>query len=299
MGNYWRSGTGMASCLHKPTGMEKKTFFEIYAIEDLNGQQLPSRNDAFNIVWFTGGEGRFMMDVSSHCCETNTIFVLKPGQCCYLKHKRQLSGYFISFTLDFIHADGQYMNPCLTQGFFNVRSEGRSFKVDGSVELELLHLTQAMWKEFTNACRDDAVVLRCLLNLFIIYLTRLVDCNVLPANSSACIRVTRRFFQLIESNYRTRKMVVEYAQDLSLSPNYLNSIVKEASGLPASYHIQQRIILEAKRKAVYVNMSMKEVAHHLGFDDLSHFSRFFKKGAGLSFSDFKKKAVSNIDFKFQ
>ena len=279
--------------------MERKRYFEIQAIEDINGQQLHSRNDAFNIVWFTGGEGRFIMDLSSHCCETNTLFVLKPGQRCHWNHKRQLAGYFISFTLDFIHVEGQYLNPCLTPEFFNGRPGGRGFKVDDAVEMQLVYLAQAMFKEFTDACRDNVVVLRCLLNLFIIYLTRLVDSNIPPAKSLACIGISRRFFQLIENNFRTRKMVVEYAQDLSMSPNYLNSIVKEASGFPASYHIQQRIILEAKRKAVYVNMSMKEVAYHLGFDDLSHFSRFFKKGAGLSFSDFKKNAVSNIDFKLQ
>jgi AraC-like DNA-binding protein len=33
---------------------------------------------------------------------------------------------------------------------------------------------------------------------------------------------------------------------------------------------------------------MKQTAYLLGFDDLAHFSKYFKTGAGISFSDFRK-----------
>ncbi len=62
-------------------------------------------------------------------------------------------------------------------------------------------------------------------------------------------------------------MVKEYAEILAVSPNYLNEIVKEFSGFSASHHIQQRLIIEAKRKAVYEGYSMKEISYHLGFWD--------------------------------
>jgi AraC-like DNA-binding protein len=62
----------------------------------------------------------------------------------------------------------------------------------------------------------------------------------------------------------------------------------EVSGYSASYHIQQRLVQEAKRLAVYNNASLKMVAYTLGFDDLSHFSRFFKHAAGINFSEYKK-----------
>jgi len=34
--------------------------------------------------------------------------------------------------------------------------------------------------------------------------------------------------------------------------------------------------------------SLKEVAYYLGFDDTSHFSKFFKNKSGINFTDFKK-----------
>ena len=87
-------------------------------------------------------------------------------------------------------------------------------------------------------------------------------------------------------------MVIDYASQLYVTPNYLNRIVKKITGFTASHHIQQQIILEAKRKALYLSASMKEIAYSLGFDNLAHFSKFFKNNCGMSFTDFKKQALT-------
>ena len=86
-------------------------------------------------------------------------------------------------------------------------------------------------------------------------------------------------------------MVSDYAGQLCVTPNYLNRTVKKVTGFTASHHIQQQIILEAKRKAIYSSVSMKEVAYYLGFDNLAHFSKFFKNNCGMNFTDFKKSAL--------
>ena len=83
-------------------------------------------------------------------------------------------------------------------------------------------------------------------------------------------------------------MVKEYADMLAVTPNYLNEMVKEVSGFTASHHIQQRIILEAKRKVIFEGDSLKEIAYGLGFWDPAHFSKFFKNSSGVNFTDFKK-----------
>jgi AraC family transcriptional activator of pobA len=99
---------------------------------------------------------------------------------------------------------------------------------------------------------------------------------------------------MTEMNFATRRAVADYASALCLSPNYLNETVKTVLGAPTSYHIQQRIMLEAKRLAVYSNYTMKQVAYHLGFDDLAHFSKFFKNASGECFSEFRRKSLSDV-----
>jgi AraC-like DNA-binding protein len=93
---------------------------------------------------------------------------------------------------------------------------------------------------------------------------------------------------LVDSKFRDLKLVTQYASRLRISPNYLNEAVKSILGYPASHYIRNRIILEAKRKAIYSNESMKEIAYSLGFDNTAHFSKYFKNSSGMCFSTFKK-----------
>jgi AraC-like DNA-binding protein len=53
--------------------------------------------------------------------------------------------------------------------------------------------------------------------------------------------------------------------------------------------------MEARRLLIYTEKSTGEIAFDLGFEELAHFSRFFKKVTGQSPSEFKtayKKVIS-------
>ena len=60
-------------------------------------------------------------------------------------------------------------------------------------------------------------------------------------------------------------------------------------GHPVSYHIHQRIILEAKRLLYHSSKSIKEIAGELGYDDYSYFTRLFVKTTGMTPLAFRTK----------
>jgi AraC-like DNA-binding protein len=97
--------------------------------------------------------------------------------------------------------------------------------------------------------------------------------------------------ELLDKNFKEKKMVTEYADMLMVSPTYLNRVVKKNTGFSAGHQIRQRLVLEAKRMGRFSGAGMKEIAYNLGFLDPAHFSRFFKAFAGLNFSDFKRGAL--------
>jgi len=101
--------------------------------------------------------------------------------------------------------------------------------------------------------------------------------------------VTKGFREILERNYTTTKRPADYAEKLSITTPYLNECVKNATGHPVSYHIQQRIILEAKRLLYYSDKSVKEIAADLGYDDYPYFSRLFSKVTGMTALAFRNK----------
>lgn len=101
--------------------------------------------------------------------------------------------------------------------------------------------------------------------------------------------ITKAFRELLEPNYTREKRPAAYAQKLNISTAYLNECVKNTTGYSVSHHIQERVVLEAKRLLYYSDKSVKEIATELGYDDYPYFSRLFTKVTGMTALAFRNK----------
>ena len=90
----------------------------------------------------------------------------------------------------------------------------------------------------------------------------------------------------METHLTEQHDVHTIAAKLSMTTSSLYNIVKEFSGLSPKEWITNRLIQEAQRKLQYSEVSVKELAYELGFNDPGYFSRLFKKNTGKSVSAF-------------
>ena len=97
------------------------------------------------------------------------------------------------------------------------------------------------------------------------------------------------FMDLCFTHITTHKQVSQYADLMNLSTYQLNAITKATLGKPASELINEQIVLEAKRYLLATPNQVKDIADHLGYEDISYFIRFFKKHSGYSPEVFRKK----------
>jgi AraC family transcriptional activator of pobA len=267
--------------------------FEIHTMEWIaqnrfHQNETPHRHSYFVIIWVKKGSGIHFIDVDKYNIEDNTVYCLTPGQIHLLKANEPADGYVISFTAEFLSLQEDNFNLLFNTGLFYTFSHSPVIRVSEEMEIDMKEIVEKMMKEYANFFLLRAEILRGFLKIFLIYLTRQFEGADSSAQQSKNVELTRRFLTLLEKQFMTKKMVTDYAEQLAVTPNYLNEVVKKVSGFPASHHIQQRIVLEAKRQAAYSDVSMKEIAYHLGFDDVAHFSKFFKNVSGASFTDFRK-----------
>jgi AraC-like DNA-binding protein len=101
--------------------------------------------------------------------------------------------------------------------------------------------------------------------------------------------VTKAFKSALERNFKIVKSPAEYAKFLNISTPYLNECVKNTTGHSVSYHIQQRVILEAKRLLHHSDKTVKEISSDLHYDDHSYFIRLFSKVTGMTPLAFRSK----------
>ncbi len=90
------------------------------------------------------------------------------------------------------------------------------------------------------------------------------------------------FNNLIEESFTRHRSVGFYAARLNVHPNHLNFLVKKYNNSSAKQMIDQKIIQEAKYLLSSSPLTIKEIAHRLGFENSGYFSLFFRRGVGHS-----------------
>src|SRR6202000_379640 len=108
-------------------------------------------------------------------------------------------------------------------------------------------------------------VIKRYLRILLIYLGRHVNEDMPLVSQTRDKELVEDFISLVDKHFKETKMVAEYANRLSITPNYLNEVVKKNTGYPAGHHIRQRVVLEAKRMGLYTRTNMKQIAYSLGF----------------------------------
>ena len=268
--------------------------FEIKTLEsmrDYDGSAgMPaSSNNYFKIIWITRGTGIYRIDMQHFNILSGQLFCILPGEVHLIESGEELEGYVISFTRNFLSTGD--IDPDMLHhpgGVTQLLEHCRAIQARKDSIPDMALIMDKLLKEYNSSDAFRLELLRRYFKIFLIYISRQLDTNGPLVRHTRAVGLVHRFMDLLNNNFKEMRMVADYARQLAVTPNYLNESIKKSTGYPASYHIRQRIALEAKRQAAYSDVCMKEIAYHLGFSDSAHFSKFFKNTTGMNFTDFKK-----------
>jgi AraC family transcriptional activator of pobA len=257
--------------------------------DDIN--EGPHSHNYYEMIWLIKGISTLYADMQEYTIESNTIFCLKPNQAHQFQTQPEMEGFVFSFTDSFFRMDEYDFDRAYQPSLFQLFNEGLTIRIAHELEEDMKDIVVKMIKESGNQYSNRIELLKRYFKIFLIYLTRTVDENLQSTEQSRETELVKNFMELLDKNFKEKKMVAEYAAQLLMTPNYLNRIVKKITGFSAGHHIRQRIVLEAKRMGHYSDAGMKQIAYDLGFLDSAHFSRFFKTFGGTNFSEFKRGAL--------
>ena len=101
-------------------------------------------------------------------------------------------------------------------------------------------------------------------------------------------RIYRRFILLLADNTSVNRSVKSYADELCVSPKYLTIVCRKHSEQTAIDLIATAVVSRIKQLLLYSDMSIKEIATEMGFDNLSFFGKYVRKHLGLSPNHYRK-----------
>lgn len=136
--------------------------------------------------------------------------------------------------------------------------------------------------------KDDLI--RSYINLILHEAMKLQPSEHFDQQKNASSRIGAVFLELLERQFPVEspdkplslKTPQDYAQNMSIHVNYLNRMVKEATGKPTSNHIAERIITEAKALLQHTDWNIADIAYSLGFEYPSYFNNYFKRMTGTN-----------------
>ncbi len=106
---------------------------------------------------------------------------------------------------------------------------------------------------------------------------------------NAYLQLTEQYKNALSQHIYQKQSIVQYADMLNVSPNYLNKCVKNSINKTAQDLLNEMLILEAKTLLKYSTLQIAEIAVKLCDQSPSNFARFFKNQTGITPKEFIEK----------
>lgn len=191
-----------------------------------------------------------------------------------------LQGYYLHFHDQFLLGDA--IQPTLLQTFDFLQPWGHPHHpLSPDQATHILPLFGRIYQEYSTQGVQNQQLIRAYL-LALLSEFQLVAATSTHPPLDATQAITQKFKALLYTQLGHLHRVSDYAALLCISPNYLHKCVKASTGKAPIRWIDEAIVLQAKALLLQSEHTVSEIAHALGIQDHSYFSRMFRRQTGLS-----------------
>jgi AraC family transcriptional activator of pobA len=233
----------------------------------------PHRDDHYLFFMIEQGEVSFMVDFTEIAITEKSLYYVLPGQVHYSTRIHNVKGWFLAVDTTLIAKEMRAI-------FENRLFLQQPYQPDAAQYCKFQRILHLVHEHYLTDNKGPFYlnILQSLLSSFL----AMVACGysnevAFVQNQSRPVQIAHEFKQLLNENVQQVKNPSAYADMLNISESYLNEAIKKVTGFSVTYWILQEIMLEAKRLLYYSQLNVKEIAHYLGYNDHTYFSRIFKK----------------------
>ncbi len=242
------------------------------------GLDAHSHSHAHQFFWINKGTGRVQIDGSPRGFGPNTVIFIPAGTVHGFEFNPSSAGWVATISKT---SPIPVALPEAPVQFPLVLREDQAAITSICDEINREQLSSASGKQLALACQAG------LLSVWLVrHLEKIEEAE---AAASPGKRLMRRFVHLLEDKYATLHSVSTYAENLKVTPTHLTRVCRQSSGKSATGLIQDRTLLEARRRLALSDQKIAKIADDLGFRSAAYFTRLFTQKTGESPSAFRKK----------
>mgnify|MGYP003815369081 CR=1 FL=1 len=249
----------------------------------------PHRADFFQLLLVAGGTGTVKVDSQKYSLKPQSLFALSNGQVSLLSLDKNVSGYAVFFSPDFIYKYSEDLQWISDLSLFDPLTSCHFIELSEVEYYEMLSITKKIIFELNNSnkfAKDE--ILFNLLKIIIILAERLKRSKK-SDDRRDCVDAAyiTAFRNKLEGDYYHNRMVKYYADYLNITAKKLNQVIYNFYGKPVKQLIEERVLLEIKRLLIHTDKTIKEIGISLGFKDPTNFNKYVKKYLNITPADFR------------
>jgi AraC family transcriptional activator of pobA len=164
----------------------------------------------------------------------------------------------------------------------------------------LMPLFGLLEQEFRGSARGHIAAGMSLMIALFVQVARLTDAaSAASAAAGATVNDRRaaqikRLRELVAAHVREHQPIEFYAGKIGITAAQLGRICRDELGHSPMSLVNDHLIREAQRDLVYSGLTIKQIAHALGFEDAAYFSRYFRKQTGVTPTEFQAAAHRDL-----
>jgi len=263
----------------------------------------PNRRKFYKIFHMTAGTGILTIGLHQYVMGPNEIAFLHPDEIMsWQTTSSATGGHFCLIHPNYFEPDADHLLQLFRQYPYFIPSRAVIQLTDGQSENIQGHFV-SMLKEERGDQDDKRQAI--LLHLQMLMLeARRAGKNRVDVAVPESYGYVHGFLSLLESVFQVRgpetaikiKTAAEFAEQLHVHPNYLNSLVKNQTGKTVREHIQERLLYEAKILLRQTDWDINTISYVLGFSEHAAFTTFFHKKEKNTPSVFRERvaALTNL-----
>ena len=246
----------------------------------------------FQIVFLLEGGAALNLDDQVHNLASPCAVILPSGVVHGFHFTLDPIGYVLTLAESLLQrqdSSGRFLGECLLWEPMVVDLQDSTRP---AALLEQLHL------EFRNEAAARPMMLEWLVGAVLVLVAReRAQVTGAARHSRGQSDIFNRFRAEVELRFTQRWRVHDYAAALGMTESKLTRVCRAVAGRAPYDIVQARLLLEAKRKLLYLPVPAALIAYELGFEDPAYFWRFFKKHTGMTPAAFRKKQHVNFSMK--
>lgn len=246
-------------------------------------------HDFMEIAFILAGQGQYRINGCFYPVSQGDVVLLNPGD-----YHQSLVTAPANPCLEFYAAFTNFQFKNMEENHFTFDGVQYVLPTDGEIRQNLFKLCTSMSKECASGEPGSYFMLRAYLTQFILLILR-GQMGTKQKTASGCsfdstnrTYVVEQMLNYFEDHYDEKISLDKIARNMYLSPFYISKIFKNETGDTPINHLI-KIRLEKARDLLETGEapSIQKAASFVGYEDVYHFSKLFKKHYGISPSQIK------------